>query len=321
MHGGAERTDTHRRIVVDESSLDFRGLPDNEVEAALDDLNDALDRLLRDGREPMTTSLLYSDVECRDGVELHELLFSRATSVDPDTCRRTALLLDRCADWDDDCPDNWAPMTLPDCPITAFSVGFAAALRLRGKAVGCLVVRTCHREGWLPVDVGSGPVTLFFFSAPGEVRQVWRAAFTVEHVREHDFLAVARSAFPSLVFHDDLRFGKFTGSYADLRDDVVRILAVLDDHFEDTMGRHVRRPEAVVAELRHHGVVVSPESPNTRKSQKLMRHRDVHHEGSTYRCEWHAKIEPHRNRIHFSLPAEGPGGRMLIGIFTDHLPT
>ncbi|MGH3693297.1 MAG: hypothetical protein ACRDRX_04730 [Pseudonocardiaceae bacterium] len=50
-----------------------------------------------------------------------------------------------------------------------------------------------------------------------------------------------------------------------------------------------------------------------------MRKRYVAYEGSRYCCEWHAKIERHRNRIHFTLPAAGPAGRILIGIFTEHL--
>ncbi len=31
--------------------------------------------------------------------------------------------------------------------------------------------------------------------------------------------------------------------------------------------------------------------------------------------------DPHRNRVHFSLPEQRLGGRVLIGIFVDHLDT
>ncbi len=68
-----------------------------------------------------------------------------------------------------------------------------------------------------------------------------------------------------------------------------------------------------------YGVDLSPESPNTHASDAFMRKRYVAYEGSRYCCEWHAKIERHRNRIHFTLPAAGPAGRILIGIFTEHL--
>ena len=40
-----------------------------------------------------------------------------------------------------------------------------------------------------------------------------------------------------------------------------------------------------------------------------------------YRCEWHSKIEPHRNRIHFCVIDRIAETRILIGIFHEHLPT
>jgi hypothetical protein len=52
-----------------------------------------------------------------------------------------------------------------------------------------------------------------------------------------------------------------------------------------------------------------------------MREREVTYEGRAFRCEWHVKIERHRNRIHFTLPGQGPGGKILIGLFVKHLST
>ena len=52
-----------------------------------------------------------------------------------------------------------------------------------------------------------------------------------------------------------------------------------------------------------------------------MAYRDVEFRGKTYRCEWHSKLEEHRNRIHFDVGDSTTGGRILIGIFHRHLPT
>ncbi|MGW2849900.1 hypothetical protein ACWC5G_34865, partial [Streptomyces sp. NPDC001274] len=52
-----------------------------------------------------------------------------------------------------------------------------------------------------------------------------------------------------------------------------------------------------------------------------MKQREIEHDGETYRCEWHGKKERHRNRVHFSLPDQRLEGRVLIGIFVDHLDT
>jgi hypothetical protein len=48
--------------------------------------------------------------------------------------------------------------------------------------------------------------------------------------------------------------------------------------------------------------------------------RDIEFGGEIHRCEWHAKLEPQRNRIHFALPCAGLGDRVLIGMFVEHLP-
>ncbi len=53
----------------------------------------------------------------------------------------------------------------------------------------------------------------------------------------------------------------------------------------------------------------------------MMRLRDVEFNGQVYHCEWHSKIEPHRNRIHFCVIDGIAEARVLIGIFHEHLAT
>ncbi|HWS32165.1 MAG TPA: hypothetical protein VN408_05410, partial [Actinoplanes sp.] len=74
----------------------------------------------------------------------------------------------------------------------------------------------------------------------------------------------------------------------------------------------------VQAALGRHHFDVSMESVKTRSSEKLMRLRDVTVGDTTYRCEWHIKIERHRNRIHFWV---GPRDTIVVGLFVQHLAT
>jgi len=194
--------------VVDEASFDFRELPDAAAEAALEKFNESLDAL-RDDRQMPAVCSLYAYVECRDGMELHNLLYSRATEVDPDVCRRTGLLLDRCPAWDDDAPAGCEPLDLPETPIAAFSVGFAFLMALSSRAVGCLVVPSCPRRDFRRLSRESSAADVLFFADAPEARRVWRHAYAVEDVAEREFFAVATFAFPSLVFHPGLRFGRF----------------------------------------------------------------------------------------------------------------
>lgn len=315
---GTTSGDFRPRVVVDEASFDFRDVPDADAEVALEQFNDSLDTLRDNSQVPAVCSL-YAYVECRDGLKLLDLLYSRATEVDPDVCRRTGLLLDRCQDWDDEAPAGCEPLDLPETPIPAFSVGFAFTMALSGRAVGCLVVRSCPRRDFRRLSRGSSAAEVLFFAEASETRRVWRQAYALEDVAEQEFFAVATFAFPSLVFHPSLRFGRFDGSYVVVRDPVVRILSALDDHFPRVLTERQGLPRDIAAAMGQYGVDLSPESPTTHASEALMRQREVIYSGTTYRCEWHAKIERNRNRIHFTLPAGGPGGCVLIGIFAEHL--
>jgi hypothetical protein len=102
---------------------------------------------------------------------------------------------------------------------------------------------------------------------------------------------------------------------------VVTILAALNDRFADEYRRCKGQPNEIQAAMGRYHVDLSPESPNARASQRLMRQREVSHSGMTLRCEWHAKLERHRNRIHFSTPNDELDGKILIAIFADHLDT
>lgn len=316
---GETSADFWPRVVIDESSFDFRNVADPDVESALESFNDAVEQSRSQGQAPAVCSL-YSFVECRDGVELFDLLFARATDVDPDVCRRTAVLLDRCDEWDELAPSGCEPASLRKAPIDAYSVGFACAMRRAGRIVGCLVVPTSACHGWKSVPSGSSTQSVFFFAMASEARVLWRSVFDTEAVGEQDFFAIAAFAFPTLAFQPQLRFGRFTGSYMAVRDAVVRILSAIEDHFGSVLTECKGLPYDVDAAMGRYGVDLSPESPKTRASESLMRQRDVDYDGTTYRCEWHAKIEPHRNRIHFTLPTQGPQGHILIGIFAEHLP-
>jgi hypothetical protein len=149
----------------------------------------------------------------------------------------------------------------------------------------------------------------------------WRRLFALERVPESKFFQLAEVAFPSLVFHTDLSFGRFDGSYLNLRDRVVTILTGLSDHFSEAYRQCDGLPHQVQAVMGSHHVELSPESSNTRGSARLMRLREVKYQDQTVCCEWHAKLEPNRNRIHFSAPSDQLGGRVLIGIFIEHLQT
>ncbi|MGW6390658.1 hypothetical protein ACWFR1_09135 [Streptomyces sp. NPDC055103] len=319
------------RFVVDESSFDFRGLTEGQLTDAMDEFSDALEGLAES--HVVAVSPWWFDAECADGRDLHDVLYEGETpKAGRDARLRMARMMDRCPSWDPDLPGLPDEVAVAEeASSLALSVAYAWWHAGRGHRAGCLVFPVSGRRGWHPVSVSAlapdgGTVEhverdVYFLAGPPGLPEFWRSLFARENVGEHEFFDRAKEAFPGLVFADSLTFRKFDGGYAQLRDWVVHVLTVVNDHFADAMTKHSGVAADVKAELGHHRLNLSPESPNTRSKPSVMKQRDVVHEKREYRCEWHAKKEAHRNRVHFSLPDQRLDDRILIGIFVDHLDT
>jgi hypothetical protein len=266
---------------------------------------------------------MWDAVQCLDDCELTEFL-SRVhpSNVDRDTLVRAYSLVDHCPEWEEPSGLDTSPTIDGKPSELAMSVAFALHLAVAERhAAACLVFQHQPRRGFLPVQGGPGEAAVYFFDRAALIPPFWRSVYAFENVPERDFFTVAVEAFPNLVMHESLSFGRFEGAYRDVRDRVVQILGTLCDEFAPAYKQCKGITHDVQAALGSHGLDVSPESPRTRSSAALMGLRDVSHVGALYRCEWHAKIEPHRNRIHFAGPVEALDGKILIGVFAKHLDT
>jgi hypothetical protein len=312
------------RVVLDEASFDFRGISDEQIERCLDDLNEGLRELRRQRPNGVIRAPMWESVECLDGCELYQFLCREHPSrVDRDTLLLTYSLLDKCPEWDDSSVGSIDTMVSIDggAPVMALSVGYALAMARKGNGIACLVFPGAARREFLKVSGERGEAMVFFFCEPLALPEFWRSLFVLENVSEHEFFELAELAFPGLAFHPELSFGRFSGTYLTVRDRVVTILAGLNDNFAEEYARSGGLPRQLEVAMGRHHVDLSLESTKTRASERLMRLRDVTYGGRRFRCEWHAKLEPNRNRIHFSEPSEYLAGRILIGIFDDHLDT
>lgn len=310
------------RLVLDESSFDMRGLPDTLIEKHLDDLNDCLQELRKKDGHAIACPAMWDAVECFDGCELYQLLSREHPSgIDRDTLLLTYTLLSNCVEWE--APDDIQTSVILDGGEleVALSIAYALEMALVRHGVACLVFPGATRRGFAAVRCSIGEANIFFFSSVDALAQFWRYLFSFENVSEQAFFELAEIAFPELVLHPNLAFGRFDGTYLDLRDRVVQILSGLNDHFAREYVQCHGLPHKIQAAMGSHHIELSPESPQTRTSSKLMRQRERTFDDRIFICEWHAKVEPHRNRIHFSAPDQRLDGKVLIGIFIDHLPT
>ncbi len=313
------------RVVIDEASFDFRELSDIQIESCLDEFNETLRMLRADDGLGVSCAPMWEAVRCLDECELYQFLCREYPSeVDRDTLVLAYSQLSRCPEWDDEAISNVDATVSIDGGdrIMALSVAYASFMIMNGFGVACVLFPgSIRRRGALAVRGDHGESQVFFFCGPAELPEFWRRLFAFENVPEGKFFELGRRAFPDLVFHPGLSFSRFEGSYPVLRDRVVTVLAALNDRFVDEYRGCKGKPNEIQAAMGRYHFELSPESPNARGSDRLMRQREVVYEGNTLLCEWHAKLERHRNRIHFSAPSEMLAGRILIGIFVSHLDT
>lgn len=311
-------------LVLAEHGLVVRGRSVPDVEEAYGSLGDTLFAARECGVVPYRWEDVYT-LEVDDGVELWQYLSPApgrpGRDIDPDVRRRVASLLDKLPVWDPGGEDHCDPITVAgneEWPVP--SVSFALHRASTGRLTACT---TAFREPGAPalavVDVAgeARSARIPFVAGPSGPCRLLREVVCRERVAEPDFWRLGPAMFPDLEFADGLRFREFVGHYLDVLPVVVELLGVLNDDFLRIWSEYRGQADAVERAL---GIKVSPESPRTRGSQRLMRHRDVEHGGRTHRCEWHLKIRGDRDRIHFAVPPPG-GGRILVGIFTAHLPT
>ena len=304
------------RFVVDEGALLLNDIPEAEREFSLRALIDQLDALRLSG-ERIQLMENWGALECLGGNDLAEALV-HCQIFDHDQSMRLLFLLDRCVALNR--PATVDPEVIVD-GIHRKGEGIAWA---RDQAIlqnRIAVVTTPHRFTAGVHRVGKPSQRLagdvYFAVSTEDHPGFFRLLYEWEDVSESEFFERAKLAFPRLVFAADISFGKFQGAYRTLRSKVVDHLGQINDRFPELYAAERGMPNEISSRL---GIEVSIEG-NIRSSESLMRLRDLEFRGQMYRCEWHSKIEPHRNRIHFCVIDGVAGTKILIGIFHEHLRT
>ena len=306
------------RFVVDEGALSLGSVPQAEREDELVALIDQLDAL-RDWGEGVQLMEGWGAVECVEGNDVAEAM-ANCQVLSRDQSFLLLSLLDRCVAWSWPATvDRESKVVVDGSHCKGEGIAWAREQAILRKRTA--VVTASHRfaPGVRHVDKPSQdlPVEIYFSVSTENHPGFFRLLYEWEDVSESEFLQRTALAFPRLVFAAGISFGKFEGAYRTLRVKVVDHLGRINDCFPEVYAAENGMPREISSRL---GIEVSMEG-GTRGSQRLMRQRDVEYGGEVYRCEWHSKIEPHRNRIHFHVIDDRGEQRILIGIFHKHLPT
>jgi hypothetical protein len=166
---------------------------------------------------------------------------------------------------------------------------------------------------------------LYLVGTASEAVTFYQAAIEIGRFSEKSLIHYAALAFPNLYFHSDLerQIANFSTKYQDgLRSMLVEALIALNDQLFSLLIAHTDLREVAKQFRGITAFEISPESPNTHRNANAMRERDVVFGTERIRCEWHLKLRPDRDRIHFYFGrTKVAPGKILIGIFCRHLPT
>ena len=305
------------RFVVDEHSLTLDGIPAGEREVEIESLISELQEL-QEGGERVDILSGWGSLSCVEGEDVANVL-AHGNVFDHDSSSLLLRLLGRCGAWDED------PTAVVEDEVVVdqephHSLGIAWARKMVMAGCGMAIVTSPHRfcGGTHTVDqvTQPAPVDVVFVVTPADHPRFYRTLYSVENIPEGEFFGIAAKAFPDLAFAPTVNFRHFKGAYVLRRPEVVHHLALINDSFPELYKAERGLSGSISMRL---GIPVSIEG-NSRNSETLMRSRDAEFGGQVYRCEWHSKLEPHQNRIYFHIGDEGTNGRVLIGIFHEHLP-
>lgn len=304
------------RFVVDEGAFSLDDVPQDEREDSLLSLTDQL-AVLQGSGQIIHVIDDWGSVECLEGNDLAETMVSYQL-LDRDRSLLLLGLLDQCVSWSR--PVDAEVESIVDGSLCE-GEGIAWAYEQVILQNWTAVVTTVNRfaSGVHNVSRGSQSlsVDIYFTVSTDDHPGFFRRLYELDDISESEFFEHARLAFPRLVFAADISFRNFRGAYRLLRATVVNHLGRINDYFPELYDAENGMPIRISSRL---GIDVSLEG-NTRSSDRLMRLRDVEYHGQVYRCEWHSKLERHRNRIHFNVIDDMGYTKVLIGIFHEHLRT
>jgi len=327
-------------FVVDSSEWRFDGWTEAQVVGAIEKL---LGRV-QTARERGETIWIGDSLQTRsvlEGLDLWSLSAPEAPiHLPPDVCQELAAWLGSARRYlDDEWPNGMEDTLLrigDDEARDNEDVAWAHHHVRSGRAVACL---SLIRFGLYETTSNLGTAPVHWVVDEAGHREFWRAAISVEGDDEGGLESLGPHAFPDLYFFDGAWRGlhRLGGGYLALRDVIKRYLCVLDDYgawvftcpppalspnetgADETTGG---KPTNQVIERRFLGLNlnIAPEKPNVAADLACRTAREVTIGTKTLYCEWHCKIEPHRNRIHIHAPVPESGNKVVIAIIDEHLP-
>ncbi|MBD9358832.1 hypothetical protein [Methylomonas albis] len=312
-------------FVIDETSWHFDELEQNNCIEALEVMLDLLDDAHDQGQLACYSEELFETVVWQNKTFYGLYEPDSPMAIPWEVQERVASIFGRLPKWQE--LDSYEPRDF-DVQIDnngkefAPSIAWAHEQTIQNKAnaVACLVFPAVRPVGNHAVTVNNRIANLWFIGDFQSYRGYFRWLILDTTKNPDEMARFAASAFPSIDFIPDSFNGikDMSKPYRDLVEPLTMHLSALSDH-----GKRIFLGswQNVTAEFGSLGVDITDENGNTKGNSQARRERTINVNGEDVVFWWHSKLEPDRDRIHFSPDKIANGGPLLVGIFCHHLQT
>jgi hypothetical protein len=208
--------------------------------------------------------------------------------------------------------------------------------KLNGNNTACLGIKT---NGEHSVCIDSEKKShIYWINDEVTHLNYWRTQIHHLGIGADELQRYSGNAFPTVYFHKNFwkQLNDLDGGYISAREDVFEMLKILNDHGEwiffcsgtstdfdaDQIIKKGSKAsnQTIINRFIKFNLNASPEKPNVFKNKTCRDSRTIEVDGRNIYCEWHIKIQLHRNRIHIHEGIEQSKFKTIIAIASNHLP-
>ena len=311
-----------KRLFLEESG--FAEVEIANLEKLVEEFCDVVVNLRGCGEE-ICRSAYLEDEKVGDGISVNDLLYG--SILPQDLKARFIEALNRCTYWNDLVAEDLQEFMIANQSVLGLTLTHAFNNALRRGAICCAGLKFSWEVGVVDVSRVSDNQSsrIYFLAGDSAICDFFRFRLSVEDLNEAEFMRTCGLAFPNLFFANGLlgQIRRFSHSFEEVRNIMITHFIALNDQFRAVFSKHNGAPQVISAEMSAlTGVSMSPESPSTHGNSSAMREREISVEKKIICCEWHTKLFPTTDRIYFHPGTDDVAlGKVIVGIFSDHLPT
>lgn len=282
---------------------------------------------IKDDNHQITRWSKFEFINILPDITVTELMYNpRKSPLEHDLRILFMKLINQCQHWDDNYSIKTKNVFIGQQLINGESIGYVFEQVISNRGVSCLCLKRIDQlADVIETNSGTERALLHFIFSLNSIIIFYRNIIEIENFSEEEYINHGKLAFPNLFFCFGIhkQFRRFRQDYRSIRSVITYHLATINDNFHQICKEKSFEPEKVCKTFGScWNIDMSLESPNTKNNRKAMKEREVIINNELVVCEWHTKLTPTYDRIHFH-----PGkmniadGKIIIGIFAEHLST